>query len=160
MESKRSGKNCVTTWPFSQGDKIERQTTQSSQYSETEYLPVEMTLQQTAQANYICVVKNDSDHEISIEAIKVMRNTTELCSTKRQTTDDWTVAPHSGKQISWAPLPDPARTLKVIETTLAQSNVIPIEFVFVCRIKGRLRLVSFSKLVATSLGPDATIMRF
>ena len=161
-ESKRLGKNCVTAWPFSPRGKTETLTTKRSvgRYSEADYLSVEMTLQQTVQANYICLVNNESDFELKTEVIKIVRNGTELCATKAQATDDWTIPPQSAKRMNWAPLPDPARTLKMIETNLAQSNVIPIEIVFVCRIDGKLRPIPFSKLVAVNLGRDTCIAPF
>lgn len=161
-ESKNSGKNRVSAWPFAANRKSETSTTNPPRrkYSETEYLAVEITLQQTVLANYICLVKNESDFEIKVEAIKITRNGTELCETKPKDEDDWTLSPHSGKQIGWSPLPDPARTLKMIETSLAQSNVISIDIVLVCTIEGKLKLIPFSRRVAVGLGRDTCITPF
>ena len=125
------GKYRVTGWPFTPGSKVETLTTKRlvSEYAETDYLPIEMTLQQTAQANYACLVINESDFELKIEAIKITRNGAELCQTKAQDTDNWTIAAQSGKQISWAPLPDPGNTLRRIEGVPNQNNVVSLEII-------------------------------
>jgi hypothetical protein len=128
--------------------------------SEVEHFPLELRLEQTEQANYVGTVKNDSDYEVKIVAIKIIRNGAEICETKPTPTDDWVISAHSGKSISWSPQPDPAGTLKLIETSLAKSNVILIEIVLICRIDGRLRRLPFSKRVAIPIAGGTRITPF
>jgi len=128
--------------------------------TESAHFPLEVTLEQTAQANYVSVVKNDSDYEVTIEAIKIIRNDAEICITRSTSAEDWTIAPHSAKRINWSPLPDPASTLRMIEMNLAQSNVVPIRIILVCRIRGKVLSLPFSKLVAVALGRDRLITPF
>jgi hypothetical protein len=128
--------------------------------SEGEHFPLALTLEQTEQANYVGTLKNDSDSEVKIEAIKIIRNGAEICETRPAPTDNWIIGPQSGKPITWSPQPDPAGTLRMIETGLAQSNVILIEIVFLCRIEGRLRRIPFSRRVAVELGTGRRIRPF
>jgi hypothetical protein len=128
--------------------------------SEGEHFPLELRLEQTEQANYVGTVKNDSDYEVNIEAIKIIRNGTEICETKPKPTDNWTIPRHSGRPITWSPQPDPAGTLKLIETSLAKSNVILIEIVLICRIEGRLKRLPFSKRVAIPIAGGTRITPF
>lgn len=127
---------------------------------ESEHFPLDFRLDQTEQANYVGIVKNDSDYEVKIVAIKIIRNGAEICETKPTPTDDWVIAAHSGKSIGWSPQPDPAGTLKLIETNLSKSNVILIEIVLICRIDGRLRRLPFSKRVAIPIAGGTRITPF
>ena len=128
--------------------------------SEGEHFPLELRLEQTEQANYVGTVKNDSDYEVKIEAIKIIRNGAEICETKPKPTGNWTIPPHSGRPITWSPQPDPAGTLKLIETSLAKSNVIMIDIVLVCRIDGRLIRLPFSRRVAIPIAGGTRITPF
>jgi len=128
--------------------------------SEAQFFPLELTLNQTEQGNYIVFVTNGSDVEVRVETIRILRDRVQISETKAQPTNNWIIAPHDGKQIIWSPMPDPARTLRMIETNLAQSNVIPIEIVLVCCVNGVLRSFPFSKLVAVALGVDRHIQPF
>jgi hypothetical protein len=116
--------------------------------AESEHLRVSMSLQQGAPGSYIMPVKNDSDEEVAAEGVNLVYDDVELSNpTGPKSTDSWKIAPHSGKQICWAPEPDPVRTLMLMEPSLGSGTPIAIQLVLFCRIRGKPKALRRKQLV-------------
>jgi hypothetical protein len=129
---------------------------------ESEHFELGMSLQQAVPGNYTMHVRNDSDQEVTVETINLKREDIELSNACRpKPTDDWKIAPGSGKKFDWAPQPDPVGTLQMKEPHLGSGVPIPLQLVLVCRVRGKpkvlrrtfLATVDFSNRQLTPYGP-------
>lgn len=122
--------------------------TMEQERADSENFALTMSLQQAVAGNYIMVVKNDSDEEVAVEFVNLTRDDVELSRASKPTpTDDWRIAPRTGKQIYWAPQPDPTATLMMTEPNLGSGTVIAIQQVLVCRIRGKPKALRRTQLV-------------
>jgi hypothetical protein len=106
-----------------------------------------ISLRQAVSQNYIVLVKNESDEEVSIRKLTLERNGLELSQpTIPKEAEEWMLAPRSGRQLAWDPTPDPAVTLQMSQSP--PTSPIDIEIVLVCQILGMRKEFKRKILVA------------
>ncbi len=129
--------------------------TMEEERAKFEQLPLDISLYQGAPGSYIANVRNESEHEISIETIQILRgDSADDCplseTAKPRPTDDWKLAPRAGKQLCWAPQNDPAMMLRSLDPNLKKGTVIPVVFALTFRADGRLLNKRRTQLVFVS----------
>lgn len=68
--------------------------------AESEHFALTASLMQAAPGNYIMLVNNNSDEEVAVESVTLMRGGVELSRPSRPgATADWRITPGSGKEI-------------------------------------------------------------
>lgn len=120
--------------------------TKEDERAEFEHFPLDISLQQGSPGNYIVNVRNDSEREVAIETIQILRGDavgdcplTEASKPKAK--DDWKIGPSSGKQLYWAPQDDPVVMLRTLDPNRfppMRGTVIPIIWVVTFRVAGKL----------------------
>lgn len=129
-----------------QGETLEQQ------HAEAEHLRLDMSLQEGYSRNYILLVENDSDREITMEKVALRRDQVWLCELCQPKADGGlNVAPHARKQIQLEPQHDPACTLMSMDPELPPGKCIQVELVLDYRVFGRPRRFRKSILVTADL---------
>lgn len=84
----------------------EDMSTKGKEQAEFENFPIDVSLQQGSPGNYIVNVRNNSERDVTVETIQILRGDdvgecplTEAAKAKPN--DDWKVGPRSGKQLYW-----------------------------------------------------------
>jgi hypothetical protein len=126
--------------------------TLEQQRAEAEHLRLDMSLQQAYCANYIVLVENDSDREITMEKMALFRDGVWLCEMCQPKADGGlNVAPHTRKQVRLEPQNDPARTLMSMDPDLPPGKCIQVELVLDYGVFGRPRQFRKKILITADL---------
>ncbi len=126
----------------------ERVETLERERVETEHFALTVSLLHAHSGYYALLVKNDSDEEVTVEAVNFARGDVELSTAARsKTPGEWTIGPRSGRQLQLAPTPDPVATLRTLEPALGAGTASPIVIVLGCRVRGRPITFRRSKIV-------------
>ncbi len=115
--------------------------------SEADQWPITMQLRHGGPENYVMYVQNESEEEITIEAINIEREDVPLSTPSKPQGDDCRIPPHSAKEIWWSPQSDPVATLRTQDPNLGRATPIPVQFLLVCRIRGKSRVLRRTRLV-------------
>jgi diguanylate cyclase (GGDEF)-like protein len=116
--SKGAGRNRVTVHEAAVGDervskaKATLRVPANELARRAEAVELSISLRQAVSGNYMALVRNESDEEVSVGKISLERNGIELSQPgKPREGEEWVIAARSGKEITWAPTPDPVATL-------------------------------------------------
>jgi len=147
-DSKQSGGNRVTIHAASAGSKqLLPKRTPGDIARRVEAAELSVSLRQAVSQNYIVLLKNDSDEEVSLKKLTLERNGLELSQPARpKEAEEWTLAPRSGREIAWSPAPDPVVTLQMSQSS--PTSPIDIEIVVLCQILGVGKVFKRKILVA------------
>lgn len=135
-ESKQSGGNRVTLHAISLAPKqTPPRRTPRDLTKRLDAVEVTISLRQAVPQNYILLVKNDSDEDISVRKVMLERAGLQLCQPVVPKEDaDWSIDARAGKEIWWSPAPEPVRILQMSQTP--PTSPIDIEIVVMCEILG------------------------
>ncbi len=135
-KSKQSGGNQVTLHTVSRGpEQTLSRRTPGNLNKRVDAAEVSTSLLQAVSENYIVLVKNDSNEEVSVTKLTLERGGLELSKpVVPKEPAEWTIGPRSGREISWNPAPDPVRTLQMSQAPPA--SPVDIEIVVACEILG------------------------
>jgi len=151
--SKDAGRNRVTAHEAAIGDervskaKPVLRVPASELARRAEAVELLMSLRQAVSGNYMALVTNESDEEVSVGKISLERNGIELSQPgKPEQGERWIIAPRSGREITWAPAPDPVGTLGM--TQPHPSSPVDIEMVVYYEVLERRKVAKRKILVA------------
>jgi diguanylate cyclase (GGDEF)-like protein len=109
-----------------------------------------MRLQHGHGTNFSAVITNDSDEDVTIEAITLRKERLFLSEpSKPGQQDDWKIPRHTKRQISWTAQSPPVARLRDKEP-LHKNRVMEVDIVVWARVLGRLRTFSHTILVLPS----------
>ncbi len=119
--------------------------------SRVETVELWMKLDTAYSRNYSAIVTNDSDEEVTVEAITLKRDKVYLSEPSKPTpSDDWKIAAHHAKTIRWEPRTDPVSRLRLKEPHLRDGEIIEIDLVIRGRVLGRLRTFTHTILASAN----------
>lgn len=112
-----------------------------------EAVELSISLRQAVSQSYIALVRNESDEKVSVRKICIEKNGIELSEPgKPKEGEAWVIAPRSGREITWAPAPDPVGTLGM--TQPHPSSPVDIEMVVYYEVLERRKVAKRKILVA------------
>lgn len=151
-ESKQSGGNGVTLHAVSLAPKqVPPKFTPGDLTRRLDAVEVTISLRQAVPQNYILLVKNDSDEDISVRKVTLERAGLQLCQPAAPKEDtDWSIGPRAGKEIWWSPSPDPVRILQMSQAP--PTSPIDLEIIVECEILGTRKEFRRKILVAADYG--------
>jgi hypothetical protein len=134
----------------------ERVETLEHERTEAEQVSLSARLQEAIAVNYQMFVKNDSDQEVAIESVYLVRKTADGEVTlspdgKPKNADDWKIPPHDARVLEWVAQRDPTTMLRHTDPGLRFGTPIPVQFVFACKIRNRRQLIRNTLLVTVDL---------
>jgi diguanylate cyclase (GGDEF)-like protein len=100
-----------------------------------------MTLQTGYHSNFVLIIENRSDDEVTIESITLKHGTVHLCPpSKPSKLEELVLPPHSKKQVSsWTPSVSPTSTLRMKLPDLKNGQITEIEIAVGAKVLGRKR---------------------
>jgi diguanylate cyclase (GGDEF)-like protein len=97
---------------------------------------------------YAAVITNDSDEDVTVEAITLKKDTVYLAEpSKPSASDDWKIPKRSNKTISWKAKKAPVRTLELKEGRRPSGEIVEVDIVLWGRVLGRRRKFAHTILV-------------
>jgi diguanylate cyclase (GGDEF)-like protein len=107
-----------------------------------------MKLERAYYGDFSVMITNDSDEDVTVEAITLKRDKLYLSRpAKRQETDDWKVGKFSKKMLSWHSSMNPVDRLRTMEPHHALGQILEIDIVVWGRVLGRLKTFTHTILV-------------
>jgi diguanylate cyclase (GGDEF)-like protein len=120
--------------------------------SRVEAVELWMRLQQGNERSFWVVVTNDSDEDVTIEAITLRKGSLYLSEpSKPKPKDDWKIGKHSSQTINWEASVAPVQKLKVKEPEY-QNRTTEIDIVVWGRVLGRRKKFSHTILALVNYG--------
>jgi diguanylate cyclase (GGDEF)-like protein len=151
--SKDAGRNRVTVHEPAIGDervskaKLIPHVAAAELARRAEAAELSMSLRQAVSGNYMALVRNESDEEVSVGKISLERNGIELSQPGRpKQGEGWIIAPRSERAVTWAPVPDPVGTLAM--TQPSPTSPVDIEMVVHYEVLERRKVAKRKILVA------------
>jgi len=151
--SKDAGRNRVTVHEPAIGDervskaKLIPRVAAGELARRAEAVELSMSLRQAVSGNYMALVSNESDEEVSVGKISLERNGIELSRPgKPKQGEGWIIAPRSGRVLNWAPVPDPVGTLAMMQ--LSPTSSVDIEMVVHYEVLEKRKVAKRKILVA------------
>ena len=111
---------------------------------------VELWMRLTAghSEDYSAVITNESDEDVTVEAITLQKGTVYLSeASKPSGSDDWKIPKGTSKTISWRAKRTPVRTLELKEGRRPSGEIVEVDIVAWGRVLGRRRKFAHTILV-------------
>lgn len=117
--------------------------------SRVEAVELWMRLTQASQDHFSAIITNDSDEDVTVEAITMKKDKVYLAEpSKPSPSDDWKIENHTAKTITWRPKTPPVVKLKLkVARRLDPGEIVEVDIVLWGRVLGRRRTFSHTILV-------------
>jgi len=146
-QAKEDGGNVVRGAMASETDADSARTMRVDIASRVEAVQLWMRLEYGNRQNYSVIVTNDSDEDVTVEAITLRKDKVFLSEPgKPAPSDDWKIGKGSSKTIRWEPKTSPVRRLQTKEPKRAPGEIVEIDLVVWGRVLGRRRTFSHTIL--------------
>ena len=119
--------------------------------SRVEAVELWMQLRQGSGEHYSAYITNDSDEDVTVEAITLKKDKVYLSEpTKSSDSDDWKIPKRTTKTINWKAKTPPASRLRWIVPESVAGQIIEIDIVVWGRVLGRRRTFTHTILATYS----------
>jgi diguanylate cyclase (GGDEF)-like protein len=121
--------------------------------SRVEAVELWMRLTQGSQDHYSALVTNDSDEDVTVEAITLKKDKVYLSEpSKPSASDDWKIEKRTAKTIDWKPKTPPVVKLKLkVARRIDVGEIVEVDIVLWGRVLGRRRTFSHTILITVDV---------
>jgi diguanylate cyclase (GGDEF)-like protein len=124
--------------------------------SRVEAVGLWMRLESGNRQNYSVIVTNDSDEDVTVEAITLKKDKVYLSEPSRPLpSDDWKIGKRSGKTIRFQAKTPPVSRLQIKEPLRGPGEIVEIDIVVWGRVLGRLKIFSHTILATVDYANSA-----
>jgi diguanylate cyclase (GGDEF)-like protein len=159
-QAKDDGGNAVRGAMASELNQNSARTIRLDIASRVEAVELWMRLESGNGQNYSIIIKNDSDEDVTVEAITLKKDKVYLSEpSKPLPSDDWKIGKRSGKTISFLAKTPPVNRLQIKEPQRGPGEIVEIDIVVWGRVLGRLKIFSHT-ILATADYANRTMTEY
>jgi diguanylate cyclase (GGDEF)-like protein len=149
-QAKDDGGNAVRGAMASELNQNSARTIRLDIASRVEAVELWMRLESGNRQHYSVIVTNDSDEDVTVEAITLKKDKVYLSQpSKPLPSDDWKIGKRTGKTISFVAKTPPVNRLQTKEPHRGPNEIVEIDIVVWGRVLGRLKIFSHTILATT-----------
>ncbi len=155
-QAKDDGGNAVRGAMVSELNQNSARTIRLDIASRVEAVELWMRLESGSRQNYSVIVTNDSDEDVTVEAITLKKDKVYLSEpSKPSPSDDWKIGKRSGKTIRWEAKMPPVNRLQIKEPRRGPGEIVEIDIVLWGRVLGRLKIFNHTILATVDYANSA-----
>ena len=159
-QAKDDGGNAVRGAMASEMNQNSARTIRLDIASRVEAVGLWMRLESGDRQNYSVIVTNDSDEDVTVEAITLKKDKVYLSEpSKPSKSDDWKIGKRSGKTIRFQLKTPPVSRLQRKEPQRGPGEIVEIDIVVWGRVLGRLKIFNHS-ILATADYANSTMTEY
>jgi diguanylate cyclase (GGDEF)-like protein len=155
-QAKDDGGNAVRGVMASEMNQNSARTIRIDIASRVEAVGLWMRLESGNRQNYSVIVTNDSDEDVTVEAITLKKDKVYLSEpSKPSASDDWKIGRRSVKTIRWEAKTPPVHRLQIKEPQRGSGEIVEIDIVVWGRVLGRLKIFNHTILATADYANGA-----
>lgn len=155
-QAKDDGGNAVRGAMASELNQNSARTIRLDIASRVEAVELWMRLESGNRQNYSVIVTNDSDEDVTVEAITLKKDKVYLSEpSKLLPSDDWKIGKRSGKTIRFEAKTPPVYRLQIKDPQRGPGEIVEIDIVVWGRVLGRLKILNHTILVTVDYANSA-----